>query len=318
MLVSAGRHCPLRRGPGLKAQLQTENVLVLNWSGFVLSVHNLHAGILFLIYEDKRLPVEAARRATWSNWRTSAQRASLSRSLPWAECAPAVCWRSFFWALLLRLLLLITQRSSSVLLRWWPSVGAILLIFPPHSRLQNYKISIFNAQLTNTVMSRIFFFLVFLFFLFTFSSKKTPVCLLHFYLIFYKQHTLYCQKQFQQIIEFRCSITSSWDNVLLSWEGGGQDATCSISPVVRFPLDWIFHGQLLVVLKQSGSLSYCIVPSVKLGGGAVVQGCLSGVGLSLLVPVKGTLNASAYMTVWIISCSKICGKNLGQRTRQSL
>ena len=42
-------------------------------------------------------------------------------------------------------------------------------------------------------------------------------------------------------------------------------------------------------------LSDCIVPSIKFGGGGiVVLGCFSGAGLGTLVPVNGTLNASAY------------------------
>ena len=42
-------------------------------------------------------------------------------------------------------------------------------------------------------------------------------------------------------------------------------------------------------------MSDCIVPSVTFGGGGImVWGCFSGAGLGPLVPVKGTLNASAY------------------------
>ena len=45
-------------------------------------------------------------------------------------------------------------------------------------------------------------------------------------------------------------------------------------------------------------MSDCIVPSVKFGGGGImVLGCFSGAGLDPLVPVKGTLNASAYQEI---------------------
>lgn len=71
---------------------------------------------LFLIYEENRLPVEVASWAPWSCWRPPVQRASLGLFLPHPECAPAVCWRSFCWALAVLLFLLIAQRSSSVLL----------------------------------------------------------------------------------------------------------------------------------------------------------------------------------------------------------
>jgi len=51
--------------------------------------------------------------------------------------------------------------------------------------------------------------------------------------------------------------------------------------------------------------------SVKFGGGGImVWGCFLGIGLGSLVPVKRTLNASAYNTFWTIlgmapSCSKM-------------
>jgi len=45
-------------------------------------------------------------------------------------------------------------------------------------------------------------------------------------------------------------------------------------------------------------LSDCIVPSVKFGGGGIIVWCcFSGAGLGPLVPVKGTLNASAYQEI---------------------
>ena len=46
------------------------------------------------------------------------------------------------------------------------------------------------------------------------------------------------------------------------------------------------------------SISHCIVPSVKFGGwGIMERGCFSGAGLGPYVPVKGTLNASAYQDI---------------------
>lgn len=75
---------------------------------------------LFSICEENRVLVEAVSRAIRPNWRPSVHRASLRMFLPHPECAPAVHWRSFCWALALLLFLLIAQRSSSVLLCWWP------------------------------------------------------------------------------------------------------------------------------------------------------------------------------------------------------
>lgn len=44
--------------------------------------------------------------------------------------------------------------------------------------------------------------------------------------------------------------------------------------------------------------------------GITVGGCVSGVGLGPVVPVKGTINASA----WTISCAQICGNSLWMTT----
>ena len=59
---------------------------------------------------------------------------------------------------------------------------------------------------------------------------------------------------------------------------------------------WQSNGPVWVwQLPGERYLSDCNVLSVKFGaGGIVVWGCFSGAGLGPLVPVKGTLNVSAY------------------------
>uniref|UniRef100_A0A3Q2W3X4 Tc1-like transposase DDE domain-containing protein n=1 Tax=Haplochromis burtoni TaxID=8153 RepID=A0A3Q2W3X4_HAPBU len=62
---------------------------------------------------------------------------------------------------------------------------------------------------------------------------------------------------------------------------------------------WQCDGQVWVWrLPGEQYLSDCIVPSVKYGGGGVmVWGCFSGVGLGPLLPVNETLNSSAYQDI---------------------
>ena len=65
------------------------------------------------------------------------------------------------------------------------------------------------------------------------------------------------------------------------------------------PVDEGVDGRVWVWrLPGERFLSNCIVQSVKFGGGGImVWGCFSGAGLGPLVPVKGTLNVSAYQEI---------------------
>lgn len=54
----------------------------------------------------------------------------------------------------------------------------------------------------------------------------------------------------------------------------------------------------------------CVIAMWKCGGGKL-WGCFSGAGLSPLVPIKRTVNASAYQDIWDKFMLPTCGNSLG-------
>ena len=71
---------------------------------------------------------------------------------------------------------------------------------------------------------------------------------------------------------------------------------------------WVSMVEQLHPRHTSLSAMQSLVPSVKLGGGGMmVWGCSSGAGLGPLVPVKGTLDASADQDILDNSISYFVG-----------
>lgn len=112
------------------------------------------------------------------------------------------------------------------------------------------------------------------------------------------------------------SLTSPSAVLIVRWTGVRTAATalsssgnvsCGVTNHISLPgsvMDESEFGEC-----QESFLPDCIVATVKfVGEGIIVWGCFSRVGLGALIPVNGTLNASAYLDILNSSLGTVSGR----------